>query len=98
MATRRRYRPTRRLVRTVSGTRPASISLPKTTIPGLGGSKRDVLISSFPTISDLAEANPAAFIVGSKTVFKGIGADTLQKFSDRAKLIADGGSRICVQP
>ena len=35
-----------------------------TLIPGLGRSKRDVMIDSIPTISDLAAANPAGFING----------------------------------
>ena len=62
-----------------------------TLIPGLGRSKRDVLVSSFSTISELAEANPAAFVVGKKTILNGIGPDTLQTLCDRARLIANGG-------
>jgi len=63
-----------------------------TLIPGLGRSKRDVMIDRIPTIPDLAAANPAGFITGKKTVFKGIGPDSLEKFIARAKLIATKGA------
>ncbi|TXL75126.1 TM0106 family RecB-like putative nuclease [Vineibacter terrae] len=58
-----------------------------TMIPELGRSKRDVMIGTLPTATELAGANPAAFITGKKTAFAGIGPDTLQKFHERAKLL-----------
>jgi predicted RecB family nuclease len=50
------------------------------------------MIDRIPTIPDLAAANPAGFITGKKTVFKGIGPDSLEKFIARAKLIATKGA------
>jgi len=57
-----------------------------TLIPELGGSRRDTMISRLPTVSALAKANPSDFIDGKKTVFPGIGPDTLRKFVQRGKL------------
>ena len=45
------------------------------------------MIEQIPTLSDLAEINPAAFVRGTKTAFKGIGPDMLRKFHERAKLV-----------
>lgn len=59
-----------------------------TIIPELGRSKRDIMIASVRTVIDLARADPAAFIDGKKTVFPGIGPDTLRKFHQRAKLLS----------
>jgi predicted RecB family nuclease len=53
----------------------------------LGRSKRDVLRGQIPTMQALAEINPAAFVTGKKTVFKGIGPDTLVRLHERAKLL-----------
>lgn len=64
-----------------------------TLIPELGRSKRDVLIGKISTIRELAEINPAAFIIGKKTVFPGTGPDTLGKFHARAKLITEKDSK-----
>jgi predicted RecB family nuclease len=64
-----------------------------TTVPELGRSKRDVMISSIPTVAKLADANPDNFIAGSKTAFPGVGPDTLWKFHKRAKLLASGDAR-----
>lgn len=61
-----------------------------TLIPELGRSKRDVMMEHVTTIRDLAEANPAAFVTGKKTMFPGIGPATLQKLHARAKLISAG--------
>jgi len=58
-----------------------------TMIPELGRSKRDVMLGSLRTVTDLANANPETFITGKKTAFAGIGPDTLQKFHERAKLL-----------
>ena len=63
-----------------------------TLIPGLGRSKRDVMIGHIPTIADLAASNPAGFIKGKKkTIFNAIGPDSLEKFIARARLIANKG-------
>jgi predicted RecB family nuclease len=53
----------------------------------LGRSKRDVLHGRISTMQALAEINPDAFITGKKTVFRGIGPDTLVRLHDRAKLL-----------
>ncbi len=69
-----------------------------TLIPGLGRSKRDVMIDRIPTISDLAAAKPAGFITGEKTVFNGIGPDSLEKFIARARLISNKGAAYLTAP
>ena len=61
-----------------------------TLIPELGRSKRDVMMERVATIRDLAEADPAGFVVGKKTIFPGIGPGTLGKLHARAKLISAG--------
>jgi predicted RecB family nuclease len=58
-----------------------------TLIPELGRLKRDTMISHIQTVSALAVCNPDTFIEDGKTVFKGIGLDTLLKFITRAKLL-----------
>jgi predicted RecB family nuclease len=58
-----------------------------TLIPFLGRSKRDALLKSIPTISDLAEIDPADFFDGKSTIFKGIGQKTLRTFNERAQLL-----------
>lgn len=66
-----------------------------TLIAELGRSKRDVMMGTIPTVSALAVCNPAAFITanGKKTVFPGIGPDTLAKFHERAKLLTTPGAK-----
>ena len=64
-----------------------------TMIPDLGRSKRDVMYGTVRTVTAFADSVPAAFISGKKTAFTGIGPDTLQKFHDRAKLLATPGAR-----
>ena len=59
-----------------------------TLIPELGSSKRDVMINSLLTVGEFAASNPDAFLDGKKTVFPGIGPDTLAKFHTRAKLLS----------
>jgi predicted RecB family nuclease len=61
-----------------------------TLVPELGRSKRDVMIDRISSIPELAAINPDGFIQGKKTVFAGIGPDTLVKLHNRAKLIAAG--------
>lgn len=63
-----------------------------TLIPGLGRAKRDVLVDEFPSVADLAEANPEGYINGKKTPFYGIGAKSLEKFHARAKLLTEPGA------
>ena len=58
-----------------------------TLIPELGRSKRDVMFERIKTVRALAEVDPEAFITGKKTVFPGIGPDTLVKLHKRAKLL-----------
>jgi len=58
-----------------------------TLIPELGRSKRDVMVDRIATVADLASINPSSFLQGKKTVFAGVGPDTLTKFRDRARLL-----------
>jgi predicted RecB family nuclease len=60
-----------------------------TMIPELGRSKRDVMYGRIRTVAELASADPESFASGSKTVFPGIGLDTLRKFHERAKLLSE---------
>lgn len=66
-----------------------------TLIAELGRSKRDVMMCTIPTVSALAASNPATFITanGKKTIFPGIGPDTLVKFHERAKLLKTQGAK-----
>jgi len=59
-----------------------------TLIPELGRTKRDVMIGRVPTVSAFATSDPNAFLDGKKTVFPGIGPDTLAKFHVRANLLS----------
>ena len=63
-----------------------------TLIPELGRAKRDAMIVSVPTVDALAKADVADFGDGDggKTIFRGIGPDTLAKFAERARLLAAG--------
>ena len=58
----------------------------------LGRAKRDAMVDRIPTASDLAAAEIEEFISGKKTVFPGVGAGTLRKFHERAKLIKTEGA------
>ncbi len=64
-----------------------------TLIPMLGRSKRDVMQATIATIAELAEINPDGYINGKKTIFDGIGPDTLRTFHERAKLIKSDNPR-----
>lgn len=57
-----------------------------TLLPELGRSKRDVLMTQLRTVDDLARCDPTVFLTGTKTIFPGIGPETLTKFYERAKL------------
>ncbi len=59
-----------------------------TLIPELGRSKRDTIIDRIGSIRELAETNTADFLEAGKTVFAGIGVQTLEKFQERAKLLS----------
>lgn len=61
-------------------------------IAELGRSKRDTLSRLIPTVADLAAANLENFSAGRKTVFPGIGPDSLKKFQDRAVLLSTPGA------
>jgi len=64
-----------------------------TLIAELGRAKRDAMMSELPTVADLAECDPEAYIRGNKTVFSRIGPDTLRKFHRRAALLKDPNAR-----
>jgi len=64
-----------------------------TLIPQLGRSKRDVMQDTLPTVADLAEANLDGFIQGKKTIFRGIGPDTLKAFQARARLLKTANAK-----
>lgn len=58
-----------------------------TLIPELGRSKRDALVDTIATVRDLAGIDAASFTRSKKTVFPGIGPDTLLKLQRRAQLL-----------
>ena len=58
-----------------------------TLLPDVGRSKRDVMVEQIPTLTDLAATDVDSLISGEKTVFPGIGSDTLHKLQARATLI-----------
>ncbi|MES0384670.1 MAG: PD-(D/E)XK nuclease family protein [Hyphomicrobium sp.] len=65
-----------------------------TLIPRLGRTSRDVLADEFPTVSDLAECNPDAYVRSkNKTMFQRVGAETLRTYHARAKLLATPGAK-----
>lgn len=64
-----------------------------TLIPGLGRAIRDSLAEEFPTIDDLARANPDAYITKGKTPFYRVGQASLEKFHARAKLLTEPAAK-----
>lgn len=65
-----------------------------TLIPDLGRSKRDKMIPQVKNLDELACADISCFMAkGKKTVFPGIGPDTLVKFQSRAQLQVKSGSK-----
>lgn len=58
-----------------------------TLIPELGRSKRDALVGTIPTVRDLATVDTSSFLRGKKTIFAGVGPDTLLKLQRRAQLL-----------
>lgn len=59
-----------------------------TLLPELGRAKRDAMVSSIATVRELADADISRFVKKKKTVFSGIGPETLAKFQERARLRA----------
>jgi predicted RecB family nuclease len=64
-----------------------------TLLPLLGRSKRDILIEHIPSVKEFAAVDPNVFIRGKKTVFSGMGSETLRQFHARAKLRSDSKSK-----
>lgn len=64
-----------------------------TLIPELGRSKRDGMIGHIDTIHALATADTDRFLAGKKTMFAGVGPDSLKKFQERAQLICTPNAR-----
>jgi predicted RecB family nuclease len=60
-----------------------------TLIPFLGRSKRDKIITYCRTVKELAATDIAKFVIGKKTIFPGIGAETMETFQHRARLLSD---------
>ncbi len=69
-----------------------------TLLPGLGRSRRDAMKGDIPTVAELSEIDVSQFIEKKKTIFKGIGPDSLKKFQTRARLVKTGGKPILVNP
>ena len=64
-----------------------------TLIPELGRSKRDTMLTHMSSVGEFAACNPDAFMNGKKTVFPGIGPDSLMKFHTRARLLSTKDAR-----
>jgi uncharacterized protein len=62
-------------------------------IPDLGRARRDAMLSHITSLRELANADISAFISGAKTLFPGIGPDTLRKFQSRAQLQIKSGAK-----
>ena len=58
-----------------------------TLLPGLGRTKRDVLLNEIKTVEDLANTPIEPFVEGRGTIFMGISIKTLEKFKARADLV-----------
>ena len=71
-----------------------------TLIAELGRSKRDLIIPHIKTVTDLATIDLSSLKRGEKTVIKGIGLSSLQKFQIRAQLLCDpnGGPYCTIAP
>lgn len=60
-----------------------------TLIPELGRSRRNVMLTQFTNVADLAESDLAHCFQGGATVFSRIGPDMLRTFHERARLLCD---------
>lgn len=60
-----------------------------TLIAELGRSKRDAMSAVIPTIHAFADCDPEAYVQKKKTIFSGVGPETLRKLHERARLLAD---------
>jgi predicted RecB family nuclease len=58
-----------------------------TLLPELGRARRDAIAGSLHTVTGLAMTDVDRFIDDDKTVFQGVGAGSLRKFQDRARLV-----------
>jgi uncharacterized protein len=63
-----------------------------TLIAEFGRAKRDKIGGVIPTIQAFADSNPDTYVQGEKTVFPGIGPDSLLKFHARAQLLSTPGA------
>src|SRR5208283_3411195 len=63
-----------------------------TLIAELGRAKRDAIVGIIPTIQAFAASDPASYVQKKKTVFPGIGPDSLLKFHARAQLLNSLGA------
>lgn len=63
-----------------------------TLIAELGRAKRDAIVGIIPTIQAFAASDPASYVQKKKTVFPGIGPDSLLKFHARARLLNTPGA------
>lgn len=64
-----------------------------TLIPELGRAKRDAMLPYIKTVTELSEIDISELITGSRTVIKGIGLSSLQKFQARARLLCDPNAK-----
>jgi predicted RecB family nuclease len=64
-----------------------------TLIPGLGRPRRDALSAKVQTVRQLAACDMRPLISGGKTIFQGIGPDTLITFQVRARLLSTEGAK-----
>lgn len=58
-----------------------------TLITDLGRAKRDAMLAEVPTVTALASCDLSPYLRGAKTVFAGIGPDSLVKYQERARLL-----------
>lgn len=63
-----------------------------TLIAELGRAKRDKISGVIPIIYAFADSNPDTYVQGKRTVFPGIGPDSLLKFHARAQLLSTPGA------
>jgi predicted RecB family nuclease len=64
-----------------------------TLIPELGRDKRQKLRPHFVTVMELAQADPTALVVGSRSQVSGVGASTLLRLHARARLLTTRGAK-----